>query len=1106
MGLFALFGNRLGRYFYARRSDGEVRRFLPAPFSPQRLEKRRVLDAGAAELLFGSLSQAGEFVQAGEHNVTPSGETGEGENQGPSNVQLFLGESEIFEDDELQLAITFDDPDEGDTHKITIDWGDGTPVETYVLEPGSRYLGTCHHYLDDNPTSTSVDLNTIKVRVFDAAGKKATATAAVTVKNVAPTIDTLSITSPIEEGNSAVLTGTFSDPGTQDTYLLDIDWNGDSTFDETVEVSGGEFEVSRFFADDNPTRTLEDTFDVTVRLRDDDTDDDSGSDTKSVPLTVLDVSPTNIQIEPVGPINESGFVQIRVTFDDPGSEDTHFARINWGDGTPLERVDIAPGERSVLAIHQYVDDDPTATSSDSYLIRVGIINDDLGRNRATTEVLVNNVEPILNVAADQEVDEGALLDLTGGRLGAFIDLGTRDTHTATVDWGDGSPVEAVVVNQGNGSGTLDGSHVYADNGEYTVTVTLRDDDLGETFKRFRVRVNNVDPMLAGTDPIPVVNEGQAFTLADLGITLKDPGFDNPDNLDADGKGSVETFTAATINWGDGTAVESLGVINRVSGAPGVDTTAEFENLPHTYADNGLYTVTITVGDDDGGLVMRTFQIQVDNVAPTLQLTERELVLRESETLDLFDLGTFFDPGFNNPLNVNDPSNGGEVVETFSYKIDWGDGTVETGQLPASLLNGAVGVDTFGTLVDSHQYLDNDDDNLYTITVTLSDDDGGTVTQTITAKVLNVDPTLIPILSATDVNSRGETTVVIEFDDPGTETLTVWVDWGDKLALPPADRFVPEIAVAGPGTNTLTLQHRYTGPPDPTSPASDIIISIFVRDDDFGQPLVVDPGQSETQVVAISNPGVGGQPIVIDTTPEVPRLLFPRQEETIFLASASSNDVGNSQTIDLRTAVGDTKSTTDRYLELRVIDPATGEEGEGYRLKPAVLDDLPGLFRTLPDNRYAIYLVRTETNTRRLVIEVYVRNGKLIDPGDDSEGTRDRPPTDEVKQLGKQPGEQAAEPTVEQSTDENEPATNQPPIEGPAVLDNGAIEQKNVLPQGEVRRRMLLGTTVLGLAASQAGRSWAERIDRAIAEADAKKWHKLRHYLSKQNNSDNRKND
>lgn len=47
-----------------------------------------------------------------------------------------------------------------------------------------------------------------------------------------------------------------------------------------------------------------------------------------------------------------------------------------------------------------------------------------------------------------------------------------DTHTAMIDWGDGSAPEAVAVSQGAGSGSLTATHVYGDNGAYTVTVTV----------------------------------------------------------------------------------------------------------------------------------------------------------------------------------------------------------------------------------------------------------------------------------------------------------------------------------------------------------------------------------------------------------------------------------------------------------------------------------------------------------------------------------------------------------------------------------------------------------------------------------------------------------
>ncbi len=847
MGLLALFNRRPARRISAPRLQ-------PAPLSPRRLERRRVLDAGAAELLLGSLADAGEYVQAGENFASQGNESGEEANQAPSNVLLALDGNSLFENDVLQLDVVFQDSNVKDTHKATIKWGDGTPTETILIDPGARFFATSHRYLDDNPTSTPFDINTIKVSVFDAAGKKASSTIRVTVKNIAPS-----------------------------NLLL-------------------------------------------------------------VPSQAT--------------IFENQTAELILQFDDIGTLDTHTVQVDWGDGTAIEQFNEVSSVPPLFLSHQYLDDDPTATLSNVYQVKVTVTDDDGGQSLVTTPIHVLNVSPMLFVADDQVVDEGALFDLSDSGRVSFTDVGTLDTHSAIVNWGDGTPIESVTANQSNGLGMLDASH--------------------------------------------------------------------------------------------------------------------------RYADDGLYSVTLVLRDDDHGLAIKIFHVQVNNIAPTLVLTDRELEINEGETLDLFDLGTFSDPGFDNPLNTGDPSNGGEVTETFSYTINWGDGTVETGQLPATVVSGSAGVDTLGSLVDSHQYLDNDldgvPDNLYTITVTLSDDDGGSVTEQIIARVLNVNPVLEPI-TATDVNTQGETTLTLEFADPGTEVLTVWVDWGDQLALPPAQRFVPETFVVGPETQNLTLLHVYSGPPDPLHPAADIILSVFIRDDDFGDP-VVDVGQSETQTVAISNPGLGTTPIVIDTTPQVPRLVFPQPDEGVFFTGTTSSDEGGMQTADLRTAVGDTKSTTDRYLELRVIDPASGEQSEGYRLKPEVLNDLPGLFRTLPDNRYAIYLVRTETNTRRLVIEVYVRNGKLIDPGDDSEGTRDRPPTDETTEKTTE------EPRVEVQPEEV-PILNPPQSAAPnAIPADGSADV-------DIQTQMLLGTTLVGYVASKSGRSWAERIDRAVATADSRMWQRLR---------------
>src|SRR5439155_14414420 len=76
----------------------------------------------------------------------------------------------------------------------------------------------------------------------------------------------------------------------------------------------------------------------------------------------------------------------------------------------------------------------------------------------------------------------------------FTDAGVLDTHTALVNWGDGTGVEALVVTEENGSGSLHGEHVYADDGEYLVSVTVMDDDGASAMQRFTITVDNVVPM------------------------------------------------------------------------------------------------------------------------------------------------------------------------------------------------------------------------------------------------------------------------------------------------------------------------------------------------------------------------------------------------------------------------------------------------------------------------------------------------------------------------------------------------------------------------------------------------------------------------------------
>ena len=97
---------------------------------------------------------------------------------------------------------------------------------------------------------------------------------------------------------------------------------------------------------------------------------------------------------------------------------------------------------------------------------------------------------------------------------------------------------------------------------------------------------------------------------------------------------------------------------QMPGSPDVQFAGTFDGV-HTYADNGVYTVTLTITSPDGRVDVATFQVTVNNVAPTLAPIPDQTV-GQTRPLDLPDVGKFTDPGFDNLLNV-----GGETTERFT---------------------------------------------------------------------------------------------------------------------------------------------------------------------------------------------------------------------------------------------------------------------------------------------------------------------------------------------------------------------------------------------------------------------------------------------------------
>jgi DNA/RNA endonuclease G (NUC1) len=142
------------------------------------------------------------------------------------------------------------------------------------------------------------------------------------------------------------------------------------------------------------------------------------------------------------------------------------------------------------------------------------------------------------------------------------------------DFGDGSTGSGVSV-----------THTFAQDGAFTVRLTVTDNDGLTGSTTVTVNVTNVTPVV-GAVPNGALNVGATYTAAG---TFADPGAD---------------AWTATVLWGDGSAPEVVALSGRSF------------SLTHIYTAGGTYTVTIDIADDDA-TASTTHTVTVAQPAPGL---------------------------------------------------------------------------------------------------------------------------------------------------------------------------------------------------------------------------------------------------------------------------------------------------------------------------------------------------------------------------------------------------------------------------------------------------------------------------------------------------------
>jgi uncharacterized repeat protein (TIGR01451 family) len=126
---------------------------------------------------------------------------------------------------------------------------------------------------------------------------------------------------------------------------------------------------------------------------------------------------------------------------------------------------------------------------------------------------------------------------------------------------------------------------------------------------------------------------------------------------------------------------------------------------HAYQDNGMYTATLTITDTLGGWGQDTLVVNVTNVTPTLGMAAITQTIYAGQAVTL--TGTITDPG---------------VLDNQTVLIEWTPTVSQTLNLP-------IGTSSFSAM---HAYTL---EGVYLVTVTVTDKDGASTSQSGTVTVL-----------------------------------------------------------------------------------------------------------------------------------------------------------------------------------------------------------------------------------------------------------------------------------------------------------------------------------------------------------------------------------
>ena len=408
------------------------------------------------------------------------------------------------------------------------------------------------------------------------------------------------------------------------------------------------------------------------------------------------------------------------------------AMVNWGDGTAIDKVTATyAGTSPVGVVFDFTDSHTYADPgiSRGYQVTVTINTPD------GSAAVVNDpawmVSPPAPPPAPVQITNLTALPIainpTAGQsisvvVASFTALNLSSTSCSccctefgnAINWGDGQTPTPGVIQQGptdaNGNPTfyITGTHTYNATGTYSISATVSAPG-GSSMTTTNPSTVNVfgAPLIAQSAPISGT-QGQGLPGDTVVATFSDPAAVTDPAAFAKG-------TQVSVNWGDGTGADSNAVVTPLQGQS-ANSGAVFQITDtHTYQSISdvfqAYQVAVSIVTPDGGAAVVT-----------------DLALMEVPVLTDQPLAVPAVAGsaLSVPLATIHTGNAQTSAADFSASIQWGDGQSSTGTLEPDG-QGSIAV------MGSHTYAKS---GSFPIAITVSDQQGNTITDTQTATVSN----------------------------------------------------------------------------------------------------------------------------------------------------------------------------------------------------------------------------------------------------------------------------------------------------------------------------------------------------------------------------------